>query len=112
MNCGSIATIAYPGYKLPVARLRAGLSHMRSVILQYPGYTLRITHVHIRERSLVGVLLLLLVYQLTSIGIHDGNQTLRQILLNTCKLTIVILCQPLETKDGYNADTVAPTEDA
>ena len=36
-----------------------------------------------------------IVYQLNSIGIHVVSQTLRQLLLNTCKLTkpcIVILC--------------------
>ena len=54
--------IAYPGYKLLAACLRAGLSHMCSVIFHNPsGYALGITQyyfVHMCERALVGMLLL------------------------------------------------------
>ena len=71
----SSIAIKYLGYKVPVARLLAGLSHMCLVMLRNPsGYTLRIMQyyfAYIRERPLVGVLLLLHINP-EEVG-HDVN---------------------------------------
>ena len=76
---GSVAPIEYLGYKLPVARLLAGLSHMGLVVLHNPsGYTLRIMQyyfAHIRERPLVGMLLLLYIDP-KEVG-HDVNDVMQ-----------------------------------
>ena len=56
-----------------------------------------------------------IVYQLNSIGIHVDSQTLRQKVADYLRANKAsycdFVCQPVERNDGYNADTVAPTNE-
>ena len=56
-----------------------------------------------------------IVYQLNSIGIHVDSHTLRQNVVEYLQANKAsycdFVCQPVETNDGYNADTVAPTKE-
>ena len=56
-----------------------------------------------------------IVYQLSNIGICVDSQTLRQNVAEYMQANKAsycdFVCQPVETNDGYNADTVPPTKE-